>query len=98
MSRLSRCTRACLEAEGVDCDCSCLGAHHGADSFGWFERVGDVMVTDLGETKRSTMIYGTPGTTADPVIYRGELRGRIYRPGRAGRKGWPFASRFTCTG
>ncbi len=26
MSRLSRCTRACLEATGVDCDCSCLAS------------------------------------------------------------------------
>src|SRR5438093_12492432 len=34
MSTLSRCNRACLEATGVDCDCSCLGAYHGADSSG----------------------------------------------------------------
>ncbi|MEV7013398.1 inositol monophosphatase family protein [Streptosporangium sp. NPDC051022] len=39
-------TRACLEAAGVECDCSCLGAHHGQDSDGWFDRTGDVVVAD----------------------------------------------------
>ncbi|WP_199487812.1 endonuclease domain-containing protein [Actinomadura spongiicola] len=98
MSRLSRCTRACLEATGVECDCSCLGAYHGEDSVGWFERVGDMMVADRGEFTRTAMVYGTRGNEVDPVIYRGELRGRIYRVDRAGRKGWPFASQFMCAG
>ena len=41
MSRLSRCTRKCLEAEGIECDCSCMGENHGAGvDDGWFERVG----------------------------------------------------------
>lgn len=96
MSRLSRCNRACLEATGVDCDCSCLGAYHGADSIGWFERAGDVMVADLGETKRTAVVYGATTDDAEPAIYGGELSGRRYRPDRVGRSGWPAAARFMC--
>ena len=96
MSRLSRCTRACLEAAGVDCDCSCLGAHHGQDSVGWFERVGDVMVTDLGETKRTAVVYSTRKEDTSPVVYGGELTGRRYRADPAGRRDWPTAARFMC--
>lgn len=48
MSKLSRCTRACLEATGAECDCSCMGAHHGQDAAGWFERFGDAVVADQG--------------------------------------------------
>lgn len=96
MSRLSRCNRACLEATGADCDCSCLGAHHGVDSTGWFERAGDVMVADLGAIKRSTVVYGAKTDDAEPVIYRGELGGRRYRPDPGGRSGWPAAARFVC--
>lgn len=98
MSRLSRCTRLCLEATGVECNCSCLGAYHGQDSFGWFERFGDVMVADLGEFKRTAVLYGPAGTGADAVVYRGELSGREYRVDRAGRRGWPRASAFMCAG
>uniref|UniRef100_UPI003F497AE1 endonuclease domain-containing protein n=1 Tax=Amycolatopsis sp. CA-293810 TaxID=3239926 RepID=UPI003F497AE1 len=96
MSTLSRCTRSCLEATGVDCDCSCLGVHHGADSSGWFERVGDAMVADLGETKRTTIVYGAKTGDSEPVIYGGELSRRHYRPDPAGRGGWPAAARFMC--
>ncbi|MBN6040063.1 endonuclease domain-containing protein [Amycolatopsis sp. 195334CR] len=96
MSMLSRCNRACLEATGFECDCSCLGAHHGTDSAGWFERAGDAMVTDLGESKRTVIVYGAKTDDAAPAIYRGELRGQLYRPDPVGRRGWPLASRFTC--
>jgi hypothetical protein len=34
MSKLSRCTRACLEATGAECDCSSMGAHHGQHAAG----------------------------------------------------------------
>lgn len=98
MSRLSRCTRACLEAEGIECNCSCLGVHHGQDSGDWFERVGDVVVADLGEFTRTVVIYGGKGEGTDPVVYRGELGGRRYRADRAGRRGWPTAATFMCAG
>lgn len=100
MSTLSRCTRACLQAVGVDCDCSCMGAHHGADSDSWFERIGDVVVADLGEIKRTVIVYGP--RTADAhtgthaVLYAGEISGRQYRPDPAGRRGWPRAAQFIC--
>jgi hypothetical protein len=96
MSKLSRCTRACLEATGIDCDCWCLGVHHGQDSDGWYERVGDVVVSELGEITRVQINFGAVGTEADATVYRGELRGRSYRADRAGRRGWPKASRFAC--
>lgn len=98
MSKLSRCNRRCLEATGVYCDCSCMGAHHGADSISWFERVGDVMVADLGETKRTTILYGARTADDDPRIYSGELSRRRYHVDPAGRRGWPMASHFMCTG
>jgi hypothetical protein len=43
VSRLSRCTRACQEATGLECQCSCMGAYHGESSGAWFEREGDVL-------------------------------------------------------
>lgn len=97
MSKLSRCTRMCLEAMGAECDCSCLGAHHGeADSGSWFERSGDVMVTDYGEFSRTTVIYGPKGADGDAQIYHGELEGRRYRADRPGRRDWPRAGSFMC--
>lgn len=36
--KAERCAPACLEANGVDCDCSCLGKNHGCGNEGrWFE-------------------------------------------------------------
>ncbi|MFE7117219.1 endonuclease domain-containing protein [Streptomyces sp. NPDC057654] len=98
MSKLSRCTRACLEAMGAECHCSCLGAHHGQASGGWFERVGDAVVADRGEYTRTAVVYGARGSSADAVMYGGELSGEQYRVDRAGRRGWPPAARFMCAG
>ncbi|GGX41909.1 hypothetical protein GCM10010341_74880 [Streptomyces noursei] len=98
MSRLSRCTRACLEATGAECQCSCLGVHHGQDSDGWFERVGDAMVADLGDYKRTAVGYGPRGSDAAAVLYDGELAGARYSVDRAGRRGWPAAAWFMCAG
>lgn len=98
MSKLSRCTRACLEAMGAECDCSCLGAHHGQDSEGWFERVGDAVVADLGECARTAVVYCARGSDADAGVYDGELAGHRYRVDRAGRQGWPAAAQFMCVG
>lgn len=97
MSKLSRCTTACLEATGIDCDCSCLGEHHGQSSPRWFERVGNTEVADLGEITRTVVIYGPRVDGADTVIYGGELAGRRYRVDRGGRQDWPTASRFMCS-
>lgn len=98
MSRLSRCTRSCLEATGIECDCSCLGEYHGSeDSGGWIERVGDVMVADLGEITRTANVYRAKGDEADAVVYGGELRGRRYRVDRAGRQAAEFGLRAATT-
>lgn len=98
MARLSRCSKTCLEASGAECDCACLGANHGQDSGGWFQRVGNVVVSDRGEITRSVIIYGPRGALGNAVIYHGELYDRRYRAGRAGRGDWPPASQFMCTG
>ncbi|MER7652525.1 MULTISPECIES: endonuclease domain-containing protein [Streptomyces] len=98
MSKLSRCTRACLEASGAECDCACLGAHHGQDAGGWFERVGDVVVADLGECTRTAVVYGARGSDLDAVLYQGELVSERYCVDRAGRRHWPAAAQFMCAG
>lgn len=98
MSKLSQCTRACLEATGAECHCSCLGEHHGQESEGWFERVGDVVVADLGEHTRTAVVYGARGSNAEAVVYDGELAGEHYRVDRVGRRGWPSAAQFMCAG
>ncbi|MFS1303986.1 endonuclease domain-containing protein [Streptosporangium longisporum] len=98
MSKLSRCSKKCLEAEGVECDCSCMGAHHGGSSDVWFERVGDVVVANLGEITRTAVVYGAKADEAGTALYNGELQQRRYRVDRAGRTDWPTASHFMCTG
>jgi len=97
VSRLSRCTRACQEATGPECQCSCMGAHHGQESGAWFEREGDVLVADLGEFRRSAIVYGARKDESAPGTYRGELSGRRYSADAAGRHGWPLAARFMCS-
>ncbi|MGX8906330.1 endonuclease domain-containing protein [Streptomyces netropsis] len=96
MSKLSQCTRACLEAMGAECHCSCLGAHHGQDSAGWFERIGDAVVADQGECTRTAVVYGARGSDAKAVVYDGKLAGERYRVDRTGRRDWPFAAQFMC--
>lgn len=96
MSKLSRCTRACLEATGVECQCSCLGQHHGQDAAGWFERVGDAVVAEQGEFTRTAVVYGPRGSDVDATVYRGELAGEQYRVDPAGRRNWPTAAHFMC--
>ena len=93
---LSACTRACLEAVRAECSCVCLGEHHGQDSGGWYEKAGDLVVADLGDRKRSVVVYGGPTSPGRPVLYRGQLRGRRYSPERGKREGWPRASQFMC--
>ncbi|MGW4910805.1 endonuclease domain-containing protein [Streptomyces sp. NPDC004270] len=96
MSKLSQCTRACLEATGVECQCACLGAHHGQDAAGWFERVGDAVVAEQGEYTRTGVVYGPRGSDSSASMYDGELVGERYRVDPPGRRSWPTAARFMC--
>lgn len=44
-----KCSPACQNAKGHDCQCSCMGEHHGAGSDGtWFE-VSETFATRWGE-------------------------------------------------
>ncbi|MBF6358305.1 hypothetical protein IU449_27790 [Nocardia higoensis] len=44
MQKLSRCTTACLEAVGSECECACLGLSHGStNADGWVATIGDVV-------------------------------------------------------
>ncbi len=43
------CARACMEAEGFECQCSCMGANHGSSNqSGWFE-VSETFAVRYGE-------------------------------------------------
>jgi hypothetical protein len=45
-----KCASKCMNAEGHECECSCMGSNHGAGgpSAGWFE-VSDTFATRWGE-------------------------------------------------
>ncbi|WP_152046751.1 hypothetical protein [Aureimonas psammosilenae] len=45
-----KCARACRHAKGHDCNCSCMGAHHGTGDGlgGWFD-IGDAFSTRWGD-------------------------------------------------
>lgn len=44
-----KCAAACMNAKGHDCNCSCMGANHGAGNDGsWFE-VSETFATRWGE-------------------------------------------------
>lgn len=44
-----KCAPACMNATGHECQCSCMGAHHGAGNDGsWFE-VSDTFATRWGQ-------------------------------------------------
>lgn len=46
-----KCASACMNAQGHECQCSCMGAHHGAGGpdGGWFE-VSETFATRWGES------------------------------------------------
>jgi hypothetical protein len=98
ISTLSRCTKACLEATGAECDCSCLGVHHGTGADGWYEQVGDAVAADTGEFTRSVIVYGGKATGTDGRMYDGQLHRQRYTSDRKARRDWPKASEFMCAG
>lgn len=101
MAKLSRCTRSCLEATGMECDCACMGMSHGlAATDNWVGTAGDAVVSNQGEFTRTAVVFGPRGSDLDAVAYSGELAGYRYHANRAGRRseGWPLASDFVCGG
>ncbi len=49
---MEKCARACWTARGIDCECSCMGEHHGEQSPGgrWYE-VSETCAFTWGEHK-----------------------------------------------
>ncbi|GAA3645757.1 hypothetical protein GCM10022224_005550 [Nonomuraea antimicrobica] len=66
MSRLARRNRKCQEAEGLECQCACRGAHQGQNTSDWFERCGDVLIAELGEITRPSSCTGRKAMTLQP--------------------------------
>lgn len=61
---MERCSPACLTASGVDCECSCLGEHHGCDSEGaWFE-VSDAFACRWGARQYAVRLIVERGRVA----------------------------------
>jgi hypothetical protein len=56
------CARACQEARGHECQCSCMGANHGAGNDGsWFE-VSDTFSTRWGERELACRLLTGQGS------------------------------------
>lgn len=98
MSKLSRCDRRCLEADGSECQCTCLGLHHGENAHAWIDAKGTSVVADLGENKRSLIVYGNKaGIPGDyRRLYDGELYTVKYSVMSKDRKSWPAIHEFMC--
>lgn len=59
------CARACQEARGHECECSCMGANHGAGNDGsWFE-VSDTFSTRWGERDLACRLLTARQTSHD---------------------------------
>lgn len=55
------CARACMEAHGFECQCSCMGAHHGChDNDGWYE-VADTFAVRYGDKRLACRLLKTKG-------------------------------------
>lgn len=53
------CARACMEAHGFECQCSCMGVHHGSGSgSGWYE-VSDSFAVLYGERRLACRLVKT---------------------------------------
>lgn len=58
------CAPACMNAHGFECECSCMGANHGAaHSGGWFE-VSDTFAVRYGETRLACRLLLKPQSKA----------------------------------
>lgn len=56
-----KCSPACLNATGHECQCSCMGANHGAGNDGsWFE-VTDTFATRWGERRYASRLMRSKG-------------------------------------
>lgn len=57
-STAQKCDRRCMEATGDDCECSCMGEHHGGGIwFGWVE-VGDTTLIRPDRMLRRMRLVG----------------------------------------
>lgn len=79
------CSPACQNATGHECQCSCMGEHHGAGNDGsWFE-VSETFATRWGERELACRLLtarigkSKPFASASRLIYGGSL-GKRRRP------------------
>ena len=58
---LQVCSRSCQEAQGFECECSCMGAQHGSNNidFGWFEITDCFAVKSEGNELSCRLIVST---------------------------------------
>jgi len=56
-----KCAPACWRAEGMDCECSCMGAHHGTGhpEGRWYE-VSETFAFSSGQTKYACRLLTSP--------------------------------------
>jgi hypothetical protein len=60
------CSRSCQEAKGHECQCSCMGAHHGTGNDGsWFE-VSDVFSARWGGRELACRLLKARGSSVEP--------------------------------
>jgi len=63
-----KCAPACQNATGHECECSCMGVHHGAGNDGsWFE-VSDAFSTRWGDQELACrLLTARPGSQRQPT-------------------------------
>lgn len=96
---LRECDPRCMNAEGFDCVCGCLGENHGGAA-GWFAVTMTGLlpgVTELGHQRMYRRL--TPVVITAPTRpYTGELDGAQYTTSFKERRlgNWPRAAEFDC--
>jgi hypothetical protein len=90
------CDLRCMDAEGDECDCGCLGQNHGGLNRLWMT-VRDAVELP-GDPKRIFILVTTFLVSTSPKVYAGELKGVTFTDDYPQRKvdNWPRQSEFWC--
>ena len=68
-----KCTPACMNAVGHDCQCSCMGANHGAGNDGSWVDVSDIFATRWGELHLACRLMTRPRASFGEGDRRGDV-------------------------